>query len=253
MQLLIYGPGRLGGAIAAAAVSAGWPTPVLIGRAGPDGTAGRGAPRRRRGRRIRRRIDRGERRPRARRREPRRSSSPRPAGRRTCRSSARCSWSTGRRRSSRPTSRWARRCSAGSWRPPRSWYALAGGFEPSIVEWHRSGKADRPSGTARALARRIAGVDARWALPGEPDRADDDRRVLEVAGIRAGAAPGTHLVTFDGTGESVELRLDRPRSIRLRRRGARRRPLAHRRAARARPPPVRRRRRRPPGARRHPA
>ncbi len=35
----------------------------------------------------------------------------------------------------------------------------------------------------------------------------DGRAVLEVAGIRAGAAPGTHLVTFDGTGESIELRL----------------------------------------------
>ena len=33
------------------------------------------------------------------------------------------------------------------------WYAAAGAFEPSIVEWHRSGKADRPSGTARAIAR----------------------------------------------------------------------------------------------------
>jgi 4-hydroxy-tetrahydrodipicolinate reductase len=28
-----------------------------------------------------------------------------------------------------------------------------------------------------------------------------------VVGVRAGAAPGTHLVTFDGAGESVELRL----------------------------------------------
>ena len=26
-------------------------------------------------------------------------------------------------------------------------------------------------------------------------------------GVRAGAAPGTHLVTFDGPGESIELRL----------------------------------------------
>ncbi len=43
------------------------------------------------------------------------------------------------------------------------WYARAGGFEPSIVEWHRRGKADRPSGTARALARRIAAADPRWA------------------------------------------------------------------------------------------
>ena len=37
MQLLIYGPGRLGGAIAAAAVSAGWPTPGLVGRPDPTG------------------------------------------------------------------------------------------------------------------------------------------------------------------------------------------------------------------------
>ena len=33
------------------------------------------------------------------------------------------------------------------------------------------------------------------------------RPALEVAGIRAGAAPGSHLVTFDGPGESIELRL----------------------------------------------
>jgi 4-hydroxy-tetrahydrodipicolinate reductase len=82
-------------------------------------------------------------------------------------------------------------------------YARAG-FEPSVVEWHRRGKADRPSGTARTLARRISAVDRRWAVP---DATDDPRPPLEVAGIRAGSAPGTHLVTFDGPGESVELRL----------------------------------------------
>jgi 4-hydroxy-tetrahydrodipicolinate reductase len=85
------------------------------------------------------------------------------------------------------------------------WYGRAGGFEPSIVEWHRRGKADRPSGTARAIARRIVAADPRWA---DPDGAiDDDRPTLEVAGIRAGSSPGTHLVTFDGPGETVELRL----------------------------------------------
>lgn len=82
-------------------------------------------------------------------------------------------------------------------------YARAG-FEPSIVEWHRRGKADRPSGTARHIARRITAADPRWA---GPDEHDDDRPALEVVGIRAGVAPGTHLVTFDGPGESVELRL----------------------------------------------
>ena len=83
-------------------------------------------------------------------------------------------------------------------------YARAEGFEPSIVEWHRRGKADRPSGTARHLARRITAADPRWA---GPDAVGDGRPALEVVGIRAGVAPGTHLVTFDGPGESVELRL----------------------------------------------
>jgi 4-hydroxy-tetrahydrodipicolinate reductase len=87
------------------------------------------------------------------------------------------------------------------------WYARAGAFEPSIVEWHRRGKADRPSGTARAIARRIVAADPRWAGPDAADAADDGRPALEISGIRAGAAPGTHLVTFDGPGESVELRL----------------------------------------------
>jgi 4-hydroxy-tetrahydrodipicolinate reductase len=95
------------------------------------------------------------------------------------------------------------------------WYARAGAFEPSIVEWHRRGKADRPSGTARAIARRIVAADPRWTGPDAGSAADahagggpdDGRSVLEISGIRAGAAPGTHLVTFDGPGESVELRL----------------------------------------------
>jgi 4-hydroxy-tetrahydrodipicolinate reductase len=88
-----------------------------------------------------------------------------------------------------------------------AWYARAGAFEPSIVEWHRRGKADRPSGTARAIARRIVAADPRWAGPDDTDDHSEARPPLEIAGIRAGAAPGTHLVTFDGPGESVELRL----------------------------------------------
>ncbi len=85
------------------------------------------------------------------------------------------------------------------------WYARAGAFEPSIVEWHRRGKADRPSGTARAMARRITTADPRWA---GPDAADGDTRpALDVFGIRAGSNPGSHLVTFDGQGESIELRI----------------------------------------------
>lgn len=66
-------------------------------------------------------------------------------------------------------------------------------FDPYVVEWHRRTKRDRPSGTALELAQRIAAA-------GGQDQPD-------VASIRAGANPGTHLVGFDGRGEAVELRL----------------------------------------------
>jgi 4-hydroxy-tetrahydrodipicolinate reductase len=66
-------------------------------------------------------------------------------------------------------------------------------FEPYVLEWHRRAKADRPSGTAREIVRRIASHHP----SGEP----------EVAVIRAGAAPGMHLVGFDASAETIELRL----------------------------------------------
>jgi 4-hydroxy-tetrahydrodipicolinate reductase len=68
------------------------------------------------------------------------------------------------------------------------------GFDPFLWEWHRRGKVDRPSGTARELARRIA-----TANPAAKD--------LEIAVIRAGESPGTHVVGFDAAGETIELRL----------------------------------------------
>jgi 4-hydroxy-tetrahydrodipicolinate reductase len=69
-------------------------------------------------------------------------------------------------------------------------------FDPYLVEWHRRTKADRPSGTAAMLAGRI--------VDGHP-RATAE--TLEVVSIRAGSAPGMHLVGFDAPGETVELRL----------------------------------------------
>ena len=68
------------------------------------------------------------------------------------------------------------------------------GFDPFLWEWHRRGKADRPSGTARELARRIVAAN--------PAAAD-----LEIAVTRAGESPGTHVVGFDAAGETIELRL----------------------------------------------
>jgi 4-hydroxy-tetrahydrodipicolinate reductase len=71
------------------------------------------------------------------------------------------------------------------------------GFDPFLVEWHRRGKRDRPSGTAIDLRSRIVAAHPRLAEP-------DD---LEVVSVRAGATPGMHLVGFDAVGETVELRL----------------------------------------------
>jgi 4-hydroxy-tetrahydrodipicolinate reductase len=81
-------------------------------------------------------------------------------------------------------------------------------FDPYVFEWHRRAKADRPSGTALAVAERV--------LPHLPSKrrarlADGsgapDPDTLEVVALRAGASPGMHVLGFDAPGESLELRI----------------------------------------------
>jgi 4-hydroxy-tetrahydrodipicolinate reductase len=88
-------------------------------------------------------------------------------------------------------------------------YGALPAFDPFLLEWHRRVKADRPSGTAADLARRITArhpakhrtaSDPFASVPPAPDE-------LEVVSLRAGASPGMHLVGFDSAGETVELRL----------------------------------------------
>ena len=88
-------------------------------------------------------------------------------------------------------------------------YGALPAFDPYLLEWHRRAKADRPSGTAADLARRItarhpAKRRIAAAPPASPPPAPDE---LEVVSLRAGASPGMHLVGFDSAGETVELRL----------------------------------------------
>jgi 4-hydroxy-tetrahydrodipicolinate reductase len=86
-------------------------------------------------------------------------------------------------------------------------------FDPYLVEWHRRGKTDRPSGTARAIAGRIVRAHPRVRAITESPAASSSPAALEVVGVRAGANPGSHLVGFDGPGETIELRhLARDRS-----------------------------------------
>jgi 4-hydroxy-tetrahydrodipicolinate reductase len=89
--------------------------------------------------------------------------------------------------------------------------SLFGSFEdvdPYLLEWHRRSKADRPSGTARDLARRVLAAHPRKRRLSNPQSADPPAAdELELAVIRAGASPGMHLVGFDAPGETIELRL----------------------------------------------
>jgi 4-hydroxy-tetrahydrodipicolinate reductase len=81
-------------------------------------------------------------------------------------------------------------------------------YDPFILEHHRRAKADRPSGTALAIADRMLphlGTKRRARLAegsGAPDP-----ETLEVVAIRAGVSPGMHLVGFDAPGETIELRI----------------------------------------------
>jgi 4-hydroxy-tetrahydrodipicolinate reductase len=82
-------------------------------------------------------------------------------------------------------------------------------YDPYLFEQHRAAKADRPSGTALAVARRLvphlhAKREARLATgTGAPDP-----EVLEIVALRAGSHPGMHTVGFDGPGESLQVRVE---------------------------------------------
>jgi 4-hydroxy-tetrahydrodipicolinate reductase len=84
-----------------------------------------------------------------------------------------------------------------------------GDYDPWLLEQHRAAKADRPSGTALAVADRMlphlqAKREARLATgSGAPDPG-----VLEIVALRAGSHPGMHIVGFDGPGESLQVRIE---------------------------------------------
>jgi 4-hydroxy-tetrahydrodipicolinate reductase len=81
-------------------------------------------------------------------------------------------------------------------------------YDPYIVEWHRRTKPDRPSGTAIELSRRlIAAHPRKTRVAAQMAQGSPAPEELDVSVIRAGAAPGMHLVGFDAPGESLEMRL----------------------------------------------
>lgn len=81
-------------------------------------------------------------------------------------------------------------------------------YDPYLVEWHRRSKVDRPSGTAIELSRRLIAAHPRKTRVARPmAHGSPAPEELDVSVIRAGAAPGMHLVGFDAPGESFEMRL----------------------------------------------
>ena len=64
-------------------------------------------------------------------------------------------------------------------------------FDGFILEEHHAGKVDAPSGTAVVLRAQL--------------RRSDPAREFPITSIRAGAFPGTHVVTYDATHDTVAL------------------------------------------------
>lgn len=70
-------------------------------------------------------------------------------------------------------------------------FAGQAAFDAFILEEHHAAKLDAPSGTARALQARL--------------REGDSGRAFPITSVRAGAIPGTHVVTYDALSETVAL------------------------------------------------
>jgi 4-hydroxy-tetrahydrodipicolinate reductase len=83
------------------------------------------------------------------------------------------------------------------------------GWDAEIVETHHRGKREAPSGTALLLAEAIAaGREQRLddhaihGRSGESPRAADE---IGIHALRAGTAPGEHVVLFAGEDEEIRL------------------------------------------------
>jgi 4-hydroxy-tetrahydrodipicolinate reductase len=65
------------------------------------------------------------------------------------------------------------------------------GYDAFILEEHHAAKLDAPSGTAKVLQARA--------------READRQREFPITSIRAGSIPGTHVLTYEGSHETVSL------------------------------------------------
>jgi 4-hydroxy-tetrahydrodipicolinate reductase len=84
--------------------------------------------------------------------------------------------------------------------------ALSPDRDPYVVEHHHARKLDAPSGTARLLAREILAACPRkteWVIPARGERVEAHQ--LCVSSVRAGHTYSSHVVGIDSPGEVLEL------------------------------------------------
>ncbi len=82
-----------------------------------------------------------------------------------------------------------------------------GGYDAYIHEWHHSGKADSPSGTAKKLADILLGnLDSKTQIQTETSHGKIEPNALHVTSTRAGAISGTHEIGFSSSSDWITLR-----------------------------------------------
>lgn len=79
------------------------------------------------------------------------------------------------------------------------------GYSPRISETHHTQKLDAPSGTAIVLANEIIDQDQRfndWKLKEQKTLQTE----IPIESLRIDQVPGTHVVTWDGPADSIEIK-----------------------------------------------
>ncbi len=80
-------------------------------------------------------------------------------------------------------------------------------YDCYLHEWHHTGKADSPSGTAQSLAEvLVKKLSIKEKILTETIHKPIDPSALHVTSTRVGRVPGTHQIGFDSVADSIELK-----------------------------------------------
>lgn len=80
-------------------------------------------------------------------------------------------------------------------------------YDPFIHEFHHSKKADSPSGTASMMGDIVLNqIDRKMSVVSEELKRQIKPEELHISSTRGGSIPGTHLLTFDSSVDTIEIR-----------------------------------------------